>query len=666
MAENYFSDSCSNFMTEFRCDLCQIGEKNDHPSCALTFCIDCMEHLCEDCMAKHSRNEGLKTHKTLGRASFPSRITPKMFQDLKTITHCSVHEVQFGYICEDHGELICHLCTRKKHLSCTKICKIQFSPVSAIHEVEKTRNRLQKLRLKRKQYTRLKGETERLSELRRNILKQIQSFLEQTDPSNEQCTVAGARETEFKQTNETDIFSKDDLRIYEEHLLAVLELDHHEKTMLVTKYVELSTTDKKDICELEDLKDGIENDLFEISQNFKRLQTLQDIVTELVSTPSISSHSEGTTAKKVKVLETDAQPVIEVPGRRNESDLDSYVFASSDADTEIYDSSCTGPPSPNLESLNVSTQNMYISRLNREVQTELEPTVVAGLPLTRRDLEFVGSYNCFCYLDIHSECDITGVVVLKTHRVAITDARNRTIKVYDDSFNFQIALKLGRRPIDLCVANQDSETVAISFGTKRLHIYRIQAQEIVYIRGFDLGLFCRGISSVSEDIVALLATDREVFLRDGDVRSVDKSDIVEIQQRHVSDGKIYTTTNYFHREIRDPFCIQVDDDMKCIILGERNQVSAFNKDGERIWYYKPGRHSRLNMIYGMTMDAEGNAYVTGHDSNNVHQVSSQDYRCSRVIIPYIESPRSIEYDPRLERLIVGCVDSTSLSVYRFN
>ena len=621
-------------------------------------------------MSKHSRNEALRTHKILGKESFPSRITPKILQDLKTITHCSVHEVQFDYICEDHGQLICHLCTRKKHRSCTKIGKIQFSLESACHAVEKTRNRLQNLRLKRKQYTELKSETERQSELRRNILKQIQSILEQTDPSNEQCTAAGARETEYKQTNETDIFSEDDLRIHEEHLLAVLELDHHAKTILVSKYVELSTTNQKDNCELEDLKDGIENDLSEISQNSKRLQTLQDIVTELVSTPSISPHLEDTTAETVNVLETDAETVIEAPGhiatRRNESDLDSYAFASSDADTEIYDSSCTGPPSPNLESLNVSTQTVYIPTLDREVQTGLEPTIVAGLPLTRRDLEFVGSYNCLCYLDIHSECDITGVVVLKSHRVAITDARNRTIKVYDDRFNLQIALKLGRRPIDLCVANQDSETVAISFGTKRLQIYRIQAHKIVYIRGFDLGLYCRGISSVSEDIIALLATDREVFLRNGDVTSVDESDIVEIQQRHVSDGEIYMTINDFDREIRDPFCIQVDDDMKCIILGERNQISAFNKDGERVWYYKPGKHSRLNMIYGMTMDAEGNAYVTGHDSNNVHQVSSEDYRCIRVIIPYIGSPRSIEYDPRLERLIVGCVDSTSLFVYRFN
>jgi len=88
-----------------------------------------------------------------------------------------------------------------------------------------------------------------------------------------------------------------------------------------------------------------------------------------------------------------------------------------------------------------------------------------------------------------------------------------------------------------------------------------------------------------------------------------------------------------------------------------------NKLSSREWYYKSYSLNVLSKARGMSTDSEGNVYLCGIDSNNVHQVSSKNFLENRVIVTKISEPISVLVDEKNDRLLVGCENDDNVHSY---
>ena len=286
------------------CDTCRSGGQMINAS---TLCVDCMECLCKDCTEKHEQNEALMTHKFFNKVNLASSVTQNLVHELKSIVYCSVHEVPFDHICEDHKKLICRACIKKSHRDCTKISKIQLSPESAGETEAEIKSRIQDVRSLWKKYTEVSNELKRQTELRSAILEQIRSFVEQLDKQEENQQIKGSNEER-----------EGELEKLEEYLQTVKQLGDHEKTALVSEYVQLSLTDPKMFPKVADNTDGKEPNLSEVCRNSERLEALKHIVNELVNA-SNNVDTVRNTDESQDLVEADSRPARK-PATYNSSD----------------------------------------------------------------------------------------------------------------------------------------------------------------------------------------------------------------------------------------------------------------------------------------------------------------------------------------------------------
>lgn len=122
---------------------------------------------------------------------------------------------------------------------------------------------------------------------------------------------------------------------------------------------------------------------------------------------------------------------------------------------------------------------------------------------------------------------------------------------------------------------------------------------------------------------------------------------ITIQIRDTNDGRVLNT---FNCEKSPGAAFQFEDvgnyKMLCrgtneILLSEywkfhcfnisRSNYESYESDLHEAWYYESRIGKFLKDISGLTIDEEGNIYVCGSESHNIHQIEANDYLSYRVL-----------------------------------
>lgn len=228
--------------------------------------------------------------------------------------------------------------------------------------------------------------------------------------------------------------------------------------------------------------------------------------------------------------------------------------------------------------------------------------------------------------DIRQSCTITGAVFVNDELLALVGLNYPAILLYDCRGNLKQEVRLSKNPFDITVVGN---FIIVTYSRdSRLTFFRVGSMEIV--RTVSLIDECRGVCSYNEIIVVNCYPRLNFIDTSGNlVRKFDiKGDAHYIAASQHAEGAIFCS-------YMSPTC-----------------VNAFDLAGNQKFRYS---NPNLDNPVGLSSDREGNVYVPGYRSHNIHQISP-DGELIKVILNIdndIEHPRIVSFDKNSDRFLVA-------------
>ena len=267
-------------------------------------------------------------------------------------------------------------------------------------------------------------------------------------------------------------------------------------------------------------------------------------------------------------------------------------------------------------------------------------------------------------------CKVSAIAILPDKRVCLTDGRNCKLKVFDENFSPLYTMAFFDEPIDMC--HVFATTVAIVYsGIKSVDIFDIESTRATKTGSFQTKLDIVAIAKFGDDKkIAVLFSE---------------NDTLSIQIRDVISGRILRS---FHCEKSEDVplkCVETGNNRIVyreggdILLSDKWKCYCFNISTRRTcnthsnchhiqecWFFKSRKGNYFKDISDFAIDQEGNIYLCGYLSNNVHQVAANDFRKYREIVTGIEKPLSIAVNSEKGLLIIGCRYDDYIHVFQFS
>ncbi|XP_052233864.1 uncharacterized protein LOC127846550 [Dreissena polymorpha] len=651
------------------CDLCKF---DDLQETAIGFCINCTDFLCKSCLVNHKRIKVTRSHIVLQGDEMPTDVEP--FRQLRDLVKCEFHpEYDMTFICAEHSTYICSVCVTEKH----RMCKL--GTISALHNekgpeidgyVKESLLNLQAriVQLKSNQETYLKrmleDQNRAIAEAQDIAQQRIEEINTLTLKVVDEITELGKTETSITKSriNDANYINQEIRRMHrimetahkygsaDECILASRSIDANAKE-ITTKLCALETSDQKHF--------SIDN-----LQEIHKLNRLCDI--RFASAVKNKLVIENASDELSDVLECD------------ELDKHSDTCTVRDFGTQVW-------------------YETSISKCNKEVQTlniacVSEPNIQATRPLTHHSMPPQGaskhSVRSFMERSVTKtsskfkikspndefNCSVTAIKILSDGKMLVADRQNKKIKLLSPEFVILHECVLSGPPIDLCVVKDD--IYVCCFDEKKVVRFFIDFfGRLCQTGGYPTKFWPVSISHFEERVMIL-------FLKQSGRFDLNEPESVEIEIRNGS--KIDAGLEYGPEDTSSSSEDGEDDhyyidwakriltvEFGSVVLAENNRISCYGIDefqkkiGDRKWYYKYYGSNPLDNARGITSDSEGNVYICGSESNNIHQMSSENYRQNRILISDIKRPYSVCVDSKRGRLIVGCCQDNRIHVFYF-
>lgn len=240
-------------------------------------------------------------------------------------------------------------------------------------------------------------------------------------------------------------------------------------------------------------------------------------------------------------------------------------------------------------------------------------------------------------------CWFTGCVFLQDGNIVLADYRNRKLKCFNTTNTMATELVLEDNPWDLCFLDEDMEgdTVLVSFPNDSV----LKAVKVD-----------SGGKMVLTDTVYEIGAGGHGLHRDGNRIYIACSNEIRMLSLKNLDVSSMSVGN---RGARYVLCTKASG----ICYSTKASVTCHDKKGQETFRYKD---PDLRSPRGLTQDEEGNIYVCGIDSNNVHQILP-DGTFMRVILAGkddINNPYAIRFQPHGTRFVVTQMDSDIVKLYQ--
>ncbi|KAH3807230.1 uncharacterized protein LOC127835028 [Dreissena polymorpha] len=655
-------ETCAN-ETKY-CDLCLFDNIEE---CAIGFCINCTDFLCKSCLANHKRNKVTRSHNVLQGEEMPDNFEP--FRALRALVKCEFHpEYDITYMCAEHFIDVCAICVTDKH----RLCKLE--KVSALINEEKgglVKEKLMKLELHIEQLT-LNQETymTHMQEDQKRAISEAQDIAQQliehivtlTNKVVDEITEIGNTEISLTKARSNDAnYMSQEIRRMQQLMETATKYGSAEECILASRNIDANVKEiLTKLCALE-ISD---HKYFSI-----------DILNEIHKLDRLCNVSFASGVQNKLVIEH-----------------------ASDGFRDVLECDILDEQSDNCTVRDVGTQyETSISKCNKEVQTftiacasasdvlqatrplthHSMPSQVASKrsvrPFMERSVSKTSSKFEIKSLNDDFKCSVTAIKIMPDGKMFLADRRNRKIKLLSPEFVVLDECTLSGHPIDLCVVEDDIYVCCVD--EKKIFKFSFNGLgQLCQTGGYPTKFWPVSISRFEERVMIL-------FLAMSGRFDSNNHDDVEIEIRNGS--KIDAGLEYgpddpraSEDEADDHYFIDwakriLTLENGSVVLAEDNRVSCYGIDecqkeiGDRKWFYKCNRSNRLVNARGLANDSEGNVYICGSVSNNIHQVSSKNYRHNRIIISDIKKPYSVCVDSKRDRLIVGCCRDNNIYVFDF-
>ncbi|XP_045174676.2 uncharacterized protein LOC123535970 [Mercenaria mercenaria] len=653
----------SNEETEnenFRCEPCFFENAEVE---ATAFCMDCSERLCINCARDHKRNKILRTHKLLEGGEIPKDLNA--IKLLKRMMACSDHpETDVTYKCEDHDKYICVTCLAECHRKCNEVNEISLitSP----------------------------GNEDRCNVLKES-LSQLQEYTATSKSASEDNKKSLHSQLPAIQKEQQTLFDS----IYEElsQRKKQLELETDE---LVTK-------------ELTEIEGNLQmyNEAEKEEQEYQRLLdvTLKcgnarevNVIPDLISRKLKSlKESIGTRYKKERAFlkfdcSVDLKPLIKL-GQVSVIYTDQVKLSDSNdehrlSSDQILESEKVSNEVTKSTADNTSLQGNITKHFDEIPQT-LEQTSISteqGVQSTsntkqkshppsfmKRSVgnQFI-SYTGRCQ-DDSFPCAVYAIVILPDDRLVLIDHDNMKLKVLKEDFSPAFTFGFKEKPLDMCHVYDMTVAVSLIDG-KEVNKYCIGKSHVSFTGKFPTKFVIDALERFGNDKkIAILFYDETgtriersiIQIRDAENGRIletlylEKAGVTLTLKDGAKRMLCRGTSEVFVSDLSKFHCFDID-----MTVGCPTQQSDTNYIQES-WFYKNRKGSFLKDISDLATDEEGNIYVCGLESNNIHQISSDNYRENRIILNNIKKPLSISVHSKKGYLVVACLRDDYIHVYHF-
>jgi hypothetical protein len=259
-------------------------------------------------------------------------------------------------------------------------------------------------------------------------------------------------------------------------------------------------------------------------------------------------------------------------------------------------------------------------------------------PLSERNAEKVLEFNGKLD-DDKDNCFFTGVDFTEDGNVLLADLNNNKVKLFSATGQYLDQIKLTSGPVDLTVI--DNKTAAVTLlGHDKIQFINlggkltkgkklnVHLDTFTYVDNKLIGTCIPACIPVLSSVKTVSMTGKKInsFNKELERKGDETDDYITAMQGTAGKSRLYLS--------------------HC----QSNVVSCLTLDGESMFEYS---HSDLTYPTGVTTDVEGNMYVCGQKSNNIHQVSP-DGSQSRIILDSekITSPYQICFNKHGDTFVV--------------
>jgi predicted DNA-binding protein len=182
--------------------------------------------------------------------------------------------------------------------------------------------------------------------------------------------------------------------------------------------------------------------------------------------------------------------------------------------------------------------------------------------------------------------------------VIFTDYANNRIVMYDDQGIQKKELKIDNRPTDITKVND----LTVAVATSSTKVYLVDPKLLTLSRIFTIDVGAFGISYVDDEYIAV---------KDGTISWIDPTTGKQIREL-----KTGCDTRFVSSSCKG----------EIIHMDSRSSVKCVSTNGNTFTY----KSDRLKCPYNYDTDCDGNIYIVGQSSHNIHRLTS-DGKCIRII-----------------------------------
>ena len=219
--------------------------------------------------------------------------------------------------------------------------------------------------------------------------------------------------------------------------------------------------------------------------------------------------------------------------------------------------------------------------------------------------------------------------------VIITDNVNNRIVMYDDQGVQKKELKIDNHPTDITKVND----LTVAVATSSTKVYLVDPKLLTLCRIFTIDVSAWGISYVEDEYIAV---------KNGTISWIDPTTGTQI--REIKTGYAYTR---FASSSCKGEIIYSDSGSSVKCVSTKGNNFAYKCD----WLSCPRSHDS---------DCDGNIYIVGHWSKNIHQLT-YDGKCIRIIplsdfSTITDSPRVLRFKENTNRFMLTFYDTCKVLV----
>lgn len=607
------------------CEPCLFDETEEN---AVAFCAVCIEYLCSDCVRGHKRSKMTRDHRVLNEHEMPK--DSSIFKLMKSMMLCPDHsEVDVSYKCEQHEKFICTKCLAVNHRKCEEVQDISNGSVTA-----NSKNAAMTLE------------------------DELKSVLDKT------FSVRIEKEDNIKKLH------VDQMEVLEEQSAFIQKLQEH--VLSLGKKTEKET---ESIFEAEIAK--LEKDIEECKKLERSETEYKELFDVAIKYGSIVEQSVVSTLiqKKVNLLREETEKYIRIPSarivfRQNQElevlpRIGEVFVARGEEKRDVHLENQTKQSmyefsSDAFETEGIDGAGVFNARVREQTNNPLMQSAMSK-SRTMHDLQQNAT---------ESICSVTKVLSLQGGHFLVTDFNNRDIKVLNADFSVQSIHKVKGKPIDLCQTS-DNQLAVIYDGMKIIERLQVLGDLITVCGQFTTKLFPISIDSSSEhrnEVVILFSDEEKSTPKTSDF------DVIEVQIRLLHNGQVVKEFSSFKNESSSKLTLEntgrirvIPKQLNTFLISECNKLHCFEPDNglKEKWFYKSYRDNIINDISDIAIDREGNFYVCGKGSKNIHQISGDNFMKNRVIATVPGNPLSVCVDDDRRLLIIGCENDNFIYVASF-